>query len=168
MMSRVLWPAAYVLLILIVNYGFSVIPVVSLGGGEVWPPLSLAVGLIFVVRDYAQRQIGHWVLPAMLLGGVLSYVMADPFVAIASITAFLVSELADWAVYSFTKRPFHERILWSSIVGTPLDSAIFLAMIGAFGWVGVIVMTASKLVGALVVWRLARDPLPRHPDYTTG
>lgn len=153
---RLGYTALYVALIVAVNYAFTVVPLVPLPGGEVWPPVSLAVGFIFVVRDFAQREIGHWVTIAMLAAGALSYVMASPAVAVASVSAFLLSEFADWAVYSFTRRPFAERVLWSSAVGTPLDSAVFLGLIGQFSAVGVVAMTLSKMVGALVVWWLLR------------
>jgi uncharacterized PurR-regulated membrane protein YhhQ (DUF165 family) len=142
----------YVASIVLVNYGFSVVPLVPLPGGEMWPPMSLIVGLVFVARDFAQREIGHKVLLAMLLGCGLSYLMADPFVAIASVVAFGISEMVDWLVYTYTGRPFAQRVLMSSVVGTPVDSAVFLAMIEHFSWTGVAVMTASKMLGALAVW----------------
>ena len=130
-----------------------------LPGGDMWPPMSLVVGLIFVARDFAQREIGHKVILAMLVAGILSYVMADPFVAIASVAAFLISEFADWGVYSFTKRKFHERILWSSAIGTPIDSIVFLAILGHLSAVGVVAMTASKMLGAVVVWWMLKRRL---------
>ena len=71
-------------------------------------------------------------------------------------TAFLVSELADWAVYSFTKRPLSQRIVWSSVISTPVDSAVFLWMVGFLSLGTFLAMTASKLVGALIVWWLVR------------
>lgn len=145
------YTVTYILLIVAVNYGFTVVPLVPVFG-EMWPPMSLVVGVVFVARDFAQREIGHRVLWAMLLAGVLSFFMASPFVAIASVSAFAVSELADWAVYSFTHRPFRDRVLLSSIVGTPIDSAVFLYLIGHFSWTGVAIMTLSKMLGALVVW----------------
>ncbi len=143
----------YIALIVAVNYGFSVVPMVALPWGEMFPPMSLVVGFIFVVRDYAQREIGHRVILAMLVAGVLSYFMASPFIALASVTAFLISEFADWAVYSFTKKPFHQRVLLSSALGTPIDSAVFLYLIGHFSVSGVALMTVSKMVGALIVWK---------------
>jgi uncharacterized PurR-regulated membrane protein YhhQ (DUF165 family) len=146
----------YVALIVLVNWGFTVVPLMPLPGGEMWPPMSLVVGLVFVARDYAQREIGHKVIIAMLVSAALSYVMANPFVAVASLSAFLISEFADWAVYSFTRRPFSQRVLLSSVIGTPLDSAVFLAIIGHFSLVGVVAMTLSKMLGALAVWWLVR------------
>ena len=145
------WTIAYVVLIVLINIGFSVVPLVPVFG-EMFPPLSLAVGLIFVARDFAQREIGHKVIIAMLIAGVLSYIMADPFVALASVTAFLISESADWGIYTWTRKPFADRILISSIVSTPLDSGVFLAMIGHFSILNTILMTAAKIAGALVVW----------------
>ena len=146
----------YIALIVLVNWGFTVVPLIKLADGTLWPPLSLVVGFIFVVRDFAQREIGHRVLLAMLVGAVLSYIMANPFVAVASAAAFAVSELADWLVYSVTKRPLSQRILLSSLLGTPIDSAVFLGGIGLLSPAGVAVMTASKMAGALVVWWLIR------------
>tara|TARA_R110002051_G_C8593885_1_gene479249 strand:+ start:102 stop:575 length:474 start_codon:yes stop_codon:yes gene_type:complete len=146
----------YIILIVAVNYGFSVVPLVPVLG-EMFPPMSLIVGFIFVARDYAQREINHKVIFAMLLAAVLSYLMADPFVALASLAAFTFSELADWGVYSFTKKPFYQRVLLSSILASPIDSFIFLALIGQFSIIGASLMTASKIIGALVVWGVTRE-----------
>tara|TARA_R110000787_G_scaffold244990_1_gene350809 strand:- start:653 stop:1114 length:462 start_codon:yes stop_codon:yes gene_type:complete len=146
---------AYIILIIAVNYGFSVVPLVPIFG-EMFPLMSLVVGLIFVARDFAQREIGHKVIIAMLIAAAISYFMADPFVALASLAAFAFSELADWAVYSYTKKPFKQRVLLSSILATPIDSCIFLAMIGHFSLTGAALMTVSKMIGALVVWKLVK------------
>ena len=153
---RVRYTIVYITLIVAVNYGFTVTPLVALPGGEKWPPISLLVGFIFVARDFAQREIGHRVIIAMLAAGALSYIMADPFVAAASVAAFLFSEFADWAVYSFTGRSFADRVLLSSAGGTPLDSVVFLGIIGQLSMAGVLAMTASKMLGALAVWWLIR------------
>jgi hypothetical protein len=148
---------AYILSIAAVNYGFEQVPLLPTPWGDMWPPMSLAVGFVFVLRDFAQREVGHGVLLAVLAGAVLSWLMASPYVAIASATAFLISEVADWGVYTWTRRPLHERILWSSAFGTPIDSAVFLLLIGHFSWSGVALMTASKMLGAAVVaWSIQR------------
>jgi len=145
-MNTYKYSIAYVACILAVNIGFVYVPPMPLLG-EMWPPMSLLVGLIFVLRDFSQREIGHRVIG----GALLSYYLADPFVAVASVTAFLISETADWLVYSLSKRPLHQRIVISSAIGTPLDSAVFLAMIGYFSIGGVVLMTLSKMVGAFAV-----------------
>lgn len=153
---RFKFAALYIVLIVLVNWGFTVVPLLDLPGGDKWPPMSLVVGLIFVARDFAQREIGHRVIIAMLIAAGLSYVMASPFVAVASLSAFLISEFADWAVYSFTRRPFAQRVLLSSVIGTPLDSVVFLAVIGHLSVAGAAAMTASKMLGAVAVWWLLR------------
>ena len=142
-----MWAVIYVVSIVAVNWLFTVIPPIG-----IWQPTSVIVGLTFIFRDMAQRKIGHWVVPVMLVGGAISYVMADPFVAVASVTAFLVSEAVDWLVYTFTKRPLRDRLLYSSALGTPIDSIIFTAMIGILNPINVVVMTASKMLSAAIVW----------------
>jgi uncharacterized PurR-regulated membrane protein YhhQ (DUF165 family) len=146
----------YVVLIVAVNYAFTVIPLVKLPDGTMWPPVALLVGFVFVARDFAQREVGHKVLLAMLVGVAISYFMANPFVATASAVAFLFSELVDWAVYTYTKRPLSQRVLLSSLLGAPVDSAIFLGLLSLLSPVGVASMTASKVVGAFIVWWMIR------------
>ncbi len=146
----------YIALIVLVNYAFTKVPLVALPGGTMWPPVSLLVGFVFVARDFAQRDIGHGVIGAMLIGVAISYFMAGPQVALASAAAFTISEFADWAVYSFTRRPLSQRILLSSALGTPIDSVVFLGLIGALSLAGALAMTASKMIGACIIWWLVR------------
>ncbi|CAK7020036.1 MAG: queuosine precursor transporter [Desulfovibrio sp.] len=150
------YASLYVVSIVLVNWLFAVIPPVVLPGGEVWPPMSLLVGFIFVIRDFAQRAVGHKVLLAMMVGAGISYFMAGPEIALASMTAFVVSELLDWAVYSYTGRPFSQRIILSSVMSTPVDTAVFLYCINMLGVGSVLIMTLSKLAGAFVVFFLVR------------
>jgi uncharacterized PurR-regulated membrane protein YhhQ (DUF165 family) len=151
------YTAAYSAAIIIANIGFTHLPMIPLPGGEMLAPMSFLVGFIFVIRDFSQKEIGHKVLGAMAVGGLLSYYMADPFVAYASVVAFLISETVDWGVYTFTDKPLKQRILLSSLIGTPVDSAIFMLILGFFSWYGLIVMFASKMIGALIVWWMLDD-----------
>ena len=112
----------------------------------------LVVGFVFVFRDFAQREIGHWVVIAMLVAGGISYFMSAPVVALASVTAFLISEVIDWAVYTFTRKPLSQRILVSSAVAVPVDTIVFLQMVGFFDWTAVALVSAAKMLGALVFW----------------
>lgn len=145
------WVFLYITSIVFVNYLFSVIPLVDFFG-EKWPPTSLACGLVFVVRDFAQREIGHKVLFAMFLGGIISWFMASPYIAVASVVAFGISELVDWATYTFTGYDFSRRVLLSSTISTPIDSIVFLHMIGHLSVTAVVIMTVSKMVGAFVIF----------------
>ena len=147
---------AYIVSIVAVNIGFVYIPPVPLLG-EMFPPMSLIVGLIFIARDFAQKEIGHKVLGAMAVGAILSYLMADPFVAIASVIAFAISEMVDWGVYTYTKRPLRDRILLSSALGTPVDSAVFLLILGFFSPLGFLLMTLAKMLTAVILWWRLKD-----------
>lgn len=143
----------YLASIIVANLGFTYIPMMPLPFGEMFAPMSLLVGFIFVFRDLAQRQLGHKVLGLMALGLIASYFMADPFVAVASAVAFAISELIDWVIYTAMKQPLKNRILYSSAISTPLDSAVFMLMLGFFSWYGFVVMVASKMIGAFIVWK---------------
>lgn len=155
-----MWVAAYVASILLVNWLFDVLPIIETPLGA-WPPASLVVGFVLILRDLAQREAGHYVLIAMLAAGLLTYVMVDPFIAFASVSAFLVSETADWIVYTLTKRPLRDRILASSAVSSPLDSAVFLGLMGFLSPASFILQTLSKFAGALVIWGILRHRAAR-------
>lgn len=120
--------------------------------GTMFPPVMLVVGFVFVFRDFAQREIGHWVIIAMLVAGGISYFMSAPVVALASVTAFLISETIDWGVYTFTRKPLSQRILYSSAVSVPVDTFVFLQLVGFFDWTAFALVSIAKMVGALVFW----------------
>ena len=92
----------------------------------------------------------------MLAGGLLSWVLSTPAIALASVCAFLTGELVDWAVYTFTGRPFSHRVLLSSALSTPQDSIVFLNMVGLHSVPSVLMMTMSKMIGAIFVFYFAR------------
>ena len=124
---------------------------------------AILVGFIFVARDYCQRRMGHWVVLLMVLGIGLSYLLASPFVAFASAAAFAISETTDWLVFTITKRPLRDRVLWSCAASSPIDSAVFLHIVGALS-LGVFVLSvASKMLAGLLVWMMliSRDRLKR-------
>lgn len=146
----------YIALIAGVNWAFAIVPPLVLPGGDLWSPVALLVGFVFVVRDFAQRKVGYHILWAMLAGIIISWWMATPQLALASALAFAVGELSDWALFTFTRKPFSERILISSLLGAPLDSLVFLAFIGIASAASVTVMSISKLAGAFLVFLLVR------------
>jgi uncharacterized PurR-regulated membrane protein YhhQ (DUF165 family) len=97
------------------------------------PSGVLMIGLALVLRDLVQRRLGRGVaLAAIVAGAALSGGVAPPPLVFASALAFLLSELADFAVYT----PLQERglvlaVLASSVVGLIADSVLFLWL--AFG-----------------------------------
>lgn len=149
------WTVPYVGSIVLVNWLFVALPMVPTPWGN-WTVANIVVGFVFILRDLAQRQLGHYVLGATALGGFLTWLTVAPEVALASVTAFIVAEMADWAVYSFTRRPLHERILWSSALSAPLDTIVFQHMIAILTPAAFTLETASKMLGAIVVWLVLR------------
>jgi queuosine precursor transporter len=152
---------AYIASILLVNWLFAPSQIVE--GVTMWKTVwgefylaNLVVGFVFVLRDYAQREIGHKVLLATLLAGLLTYMMVDPLIAVASLTAFIVSELADWGIYSFWKKPLQQRILVSSLIAVPLDTVIFQHLAGYLSPAAFTTEVLSKAVGVLIVWWLLK------------
>ena len=140
-----IWSAAYLVTIVAVNAAFARRP-------DLAPLWSVAVGSIFVTRDLAQRALRHWVLAVMFVGVVLSYVLASPFVAVASATAFACSETVDWLVFTATGRPLRDRILWSCAASAPVDSAVFLTLVGLMAPAPFIAQVVSKMAAAIIVW----------------
>ena len=155
-MPKGFWTTTYIAAVVAINWLFVVVPMVPVLG-TMFPPVMLIVGFVFVFRDFAQREIGHWVTIAMLVAGGISYFMSAPVVALASVTAFLISEAIDWAVYTFTRKPLSQRILYSSAVSVPVDTFVFLQLVGFFDWTAFALVTTAKMVGALVFWAVLRN-----------
>jgi hypothetical protein len=153
------WTALYVALMPLINWSFAAVPTTPIpeafGGGQ-FQPLAIVTGLVLVVRDLAQREVRHWVLAAMIAGLLLSTLTSWIVVVVASGAAFLISEMVDWGVYTFSNRPLSQRILISSTFSAPLDQVIFIYLAsfvvpGIFAWGTVLTGIASKLIGALIV-----------------
>ncbi|MEG2049795.1 MAG: VUT family protein [Comamonas sp.] len=136
---------AYISSVVLINYAFSSAPHLDV----IW---SAWGGLVFILRDMVQTRYGHGALVAMLAALVLSYATSEPAIALASATAFAVSELIDWLVFSITKRPLHDRLWLSSALSIPIDTFIFFGMIGALTPAVVGTAMASKFAGVTAVW----------------
>ncbi len=102
-------------------------------GGLMAPSGVLMAGLALVLRDLVQRRLGvAYGLAAIGAGTVLSAVLAPAPLVVASAVAFLLSELADFAVYTpLQKRGLVLAVAASSFVGLVADSLLFLWL--AFG-----------------------------------
>ena len=110
---------------------------------------GVALGLRDVLQDHANRT---WLLGTILAGGAISYLIADPFIALASATAFTVSEVIDWGVYTPLRGKAAEgtnrwsaAVVGSNLVGAVVDTAIFIGI--AFGAAAISGAMAGQLVG---------------------
>ncbi len=122
---------------LIGNVGTECIPngpcLIPVGLGLMAPSGVLMIGLALVLRDVVHRYLGAtWAVAAIVIGGALSALLAPPALALASTTAFLLSETADLLVYApLYRRRLIAAVVASGIVGAVIDSAVFLWL--AFG-----------------------------------
>lgn len=150
-----MWVALYVAAIVAVNWMFTAIAPWPTPMGDLYLA-NVVVGFIFVLRDYAQREVGHYILFATAAAGVLTWFMVDPAIAMASITAFILSETADWGVYSFLRRPLSQRILFSSMIAVPLDTLAFQYLAGYLTPAAFMTEILSKALGVMIVWYILR------------
>ncbi len=101
--------------------------------GLMAPSGVLMIGAALVLRDLVQRRLGiEFGIAAIVAGTALSAGLAPASLVIASATAFLLSEAADFAVYTpLARRRLVLAVVASGLVGLVLDSLIFLWL--AFG-----------------------------------
>lgn len=130
------------------RYGF--IPV---GFGFTATAGTLAAGFALALRDATQDALGRRAVALVIVAGAaLSFLVADPFIALASAAAFLLSELADFAVYTPLRawsrlggRRWAGAVIASNLVGAVVDTAVFLGI--AFGAAAILPAMPGQLVG---------------------
>lgn len=131
-------------------------------GFDVMAPSGvIMVGLALVLRDLVQRRLGKlWALGAIIVGALLSALIAPQALVLASGAAFLISELADFAVYTpLQKKRLVLAVFMSGVVGLVVDSILFLQL--AFGSLdflsGQIIGKTWMIVLALpIIWWIRR------------
>ena len=139
--------------ILLANYATSTWGMVPVGFGLVATAGTYFAGLSFVLRDAVQDAYGKRSVVCFIgTGALLSYLVADPFIALASGVAFLVSELADLAVYTpLRKRGYIRAAVASNIVGALVDTVLFLWIAGFAVWSAVPGQMVAKVAVTAVV-----------------
>lgn len=136
---------AYIGSVVLINFAFSAAPHLDV----IW---SAWGGLVFILRDMVQTRFGHGALLAMLAALLVSWLTSDPAIAVASATAFAVSECIDWLVFSVTRKPLRDRLWLSSALSIPVDTFIFFGMIDALTPPVILTALGSKFAGVTVVW----------------
>jgi uncharacterized PurR-regulated membrane protein YhhQ (DUF165 family) len=148
---------AFLACIIAANYVTTEYGMVPVGFGLVATAGTYFAGMTFVLRDTVQDTNGRWASVALIVAGaVLSYLVSDPFIALASGVAFLASELADLVVYTpLRHRGYVRAAVASNAVGAVVDTFLFLWIAGfpiAAAWQGQVVgkMLVTGAVIALV------------------
>ncbi|WP_420101600.1 VUT family protein [Bosea sp. (in: a-proteobacteria)] len=123
----------------------------------VWPGIAapsgvLMIGLALVLRDIVQRRLGPaFGVAAILIGTAISAMIAPAAIVTASVSAFLLSELADFAVYTpLQRKRFVTAVFASGVVGLVVDSVVFLYL--AFGSLDFL---AGQIIGKIWMILLA-------------
>lgn len=118
--------------ILAANYVTSHWGIVSVGFGLTATAGTYLAGLTFVLRDLLQDSAGKCLTLAVIaLGAVISFLVADPFIAVASATAFLIAESTDFLVYTpLRRRGYIRAAVTSNVVGSFVDTVVFLTIAG--------------------------------------
>ena len=108
-----------------VSHGPCLVPVAP---GIMAPSGVLMVGAALVLRDLVQRRLGvEFGIGAIVAGAAISAGLAPPSLVIASAAGFLLSEFADFAVYTpLARRRLVAAVIASSVVGLVVDSIVFL------------------------------------------
>jgi hypothetical protein len=175
------WAYVYVALIPLLNWSFgksaaieinltqALGPLLGTATPIIFNPLTMATGMVFVLRDFVQREMGHRVLILMAFAIAWSFYYSWPVIALASATAFAISEGVDWLIFTFTKYRLSTRILLSSALAAPIDTTVFLY--GAdlarqmelndppgtmFNVANFVFFILGKMVGAVVVSAMIR------------
>jgi queuosine precursor transporter len=106
---------------------------VPVAPGVLAPSGVLMIGAALVLRDLLQRRLGvEFGVAAIIAGAAISAGLAPRALVVASSAAFLLSEFADFAVYTpLARRRLVAAVLASSVTGLAIDSIVFLWL--AFG-----------------------------------
>lgn len=170
-MTRYLIAAAFLACVpaanwLIGNVGTVCIPqgpcLIPVAPGLMAPSGVLLIGVALALRDAVQETLGRaWVLALVIAGSALSLTFSPPALAFASAAAFLLSELADFAVYDrLRQRGLALAVLLSGVVGAILDSLLFSWLaFGTIGWAPGLILAklyASAFYAGWLAQRAAR------------
>jgi uncharacterized PurR-regulated membrane protein YhhQ (DUF165 family) len=159
--------AAYVGTIVTANWASTHWSALLVGAVAV-PAGTLWAGVTFSLRDLLHECLGpRGVLAAIAAGAGLSWVLASPQIAVASVLAFTVSELVGSLVYGRLRAwSVLGAVIGSNLVGLGIDSVLFVPLaFGSFAFVpGQIlgktvatVLTVAVLVAARAVRRAVRS-----------
>jgi len=107
--------------------------VIPVAPGIMAPSGVLMIGAALVLRDLVQRRLGvEFGIAAIVAGAAISAGLAPASLVVASAAAFLLSEFADFAIYTpLARRRLVLAVLVSSTIGLVVDSIVFLWL--AFG-----------------------------------
>jgi len=129
---------------------------------KVWAAITFPAGVVFIgltfsFRDFAQRRWGKkavWIWMIIATGITL---LLNIKIALASVSAFLIAETIDWALFSFSGLTFKRRIVVSNLISTPVDSAVFVTLAFGWFWPAIWGQAVIKLISSFIVLPFVKD-----------
>jgi len=123
----------------------------------------LLIGLDLTLRDVMHERLSRVHLAAIIVVGSVITFGLNPSaaqIAIASAVAFIISALADWAVYAgLYRRHWLVRSNGSNMVGAAVDSVLFPTLAFGVFLPAVIALQFAAKAGGGFVWTLLLRPL---------
>lgn len=133
--------------------------IIPVGFGYQAPSGVLLIGFALFARDILQELAGRKIVIIAIIAGLPISMIVNPAVAFASTVAFLVSELADFAVYDKIRTKSRTAaIVASGVTGGVADSFLFLYL--AFGsiqfWEGQVIGKTLMAILCAAIWKGSR------------
>lgn len=137
---------------------YGLIPV---GFGQTATAGTAAAGLTLLARDAVHHLTGRTaVIACIAAGAAVSAGLAGPRLAVASATAFALSELADMLIYQrLIRHGFISAAFTSNIFAAPVDSIVFLGLAGFPIWAALPGQLLVKTVTVTVTLALTTVPV---------
>lgn len=156
--KKYFWPIMYLVSILFGNLFVIWFGIVKIAG-LTFPAGVIFVGLTFSFRDFVQRRWGDKACWLWMIFATMITFMLNKQIALASVSAFAISEAVDWGIFKFFKVSLRKRIMFSNLISCPLDSMIFVTL--AFGWVWPAIWGQAliKYLSGLLVLPLIKDKI---------
>lgn len=144
---------AFLGLIVAANWLTSTYGLIPIGLGLTATAGTWAAGLVLLARDAVQEAGGRGAVVAVIVVGAAgSAMVASPQLAVASAVAFSISETADFLVYNPLRRKGWARAaLASGLVGSVVDTVLFLALAGFPIWVAMPGQMFAKTAATVAV-----------------
>lgn len=144
---------------LIGNVGTTCIPngpcLIPVAPGLMAPSGVLMIGAALALRDALHEAAGRAaVLACIAVGAALSLAFSPATLAAASAAAFLLSELADFAVYDrLRQRGMAAAVAASGLVGAAIDSLLFSWLaFGAVTWAPGLILAKLYASAVYAAW----------------
>jgi len=150
-MKKYVADVLYVLSVVLAN---TMVGILGESAAYIIPLVLIAVTM--TTRDILHQTRKRWYMFFLIgVGSVLSYLLCVDFlpIAIASSSAFLASEIVDYIVFQNLKGSWATRAFISSVISSPIDSAVFITIAFGFNPILILVQTTLKIIGALwTIW----------------